>query len=246
MDVPADRSGPPVQRLALHHAPLVFAAPGRLFARIEDTTAYGWALAVAVLAMVLMGYIQVQSGLIDRLVDHQIEAELAALEASQAALIEPVELSERMDDIRQNGIFLKTIRRIGAMVIDPIYLLASLLLIASVLYATVALTGRKPEWHTLMSICVHAAWVLLLAYALRLAMVFYYRTLSVDTSLGALGPADGPNLWNALDPFRVWFWVLVGAGLVVTRQLSRRVAVTVCTLLCLLGTGARMGLEFAG
>ena len=117
------------------------------------------------------------------------------------------------------------------------------MVIASLLYAAVALSGRKPEYHTLMSICVFASVVELLAAGLKLGLMVGFRTIHVDTSLGLLVPPELAALraaLTAIDPFRIWFWVLVAVGLVVTRQLGRRSAIGVCVLFALVTTGARM------
>ena len=107
------------------------------------------------------------------------------------------------------------------------------------------MTGRKPEYHTLISICVYARFIELIAYIVRLAMVISYRTTEVDTSLALLAEAGRPSPHVAIDPFRIWFWVLVALGLIVTRQLSRRVAIVSCALMGLLAGGARIGLAFS-
>ena len=60
--------------LGLRHALWVYSAPARLFRRVEDTGAYGWTLAVLLLLVTLIGYAQIQTGLIDRVVDRQTDA----------------------------------------------------------------------------------------------------------------------------------------------------------------------------
>ena len=231
--------------LGLRHAPLVLTAPRALFSRVEDTGAYGWALVTLLVLVLLIGYAEVQTGLIDRGVDQQTEAALASLEESQAHLVDRIELRERMDDLRKAGEFNKLLARLGVIVFQPAYLLASLLLIASVLYAVVALSGRKAEYHTLMSICVYAAFIELVGYGVRLVMVFYYGTTQVNTSLGMLSPPGEPAPLTAVDPFRIWFWVLLVIGLIVTRQLSRRIAIGSCTVMALVAAGARVAMAFA-
>lgn len=229
----------------LRRALLVFTSPRALFARVEDTAEYGWAL-VALLALVmLLGYAEVQTGLIDRDVDRRTEHALKTLEESQAHLVDRIELSERMVEIQKAGEFNKLLARLGVIVFSPTSMLASILIIAAILYAVVALTGRKPEYHTLMSICVYAAFIELVGYAVRLAMIVTYRTTDVDTSLAMLGEPGEPTPLVAVDPFRIWFWGLVILGLIVTRQLSRRLAVVCCALMGLMAAGARVGLEFA-
>ncbi len=224
---------------------LVYAAPRSLFSRVEDTGAYGWALVTLLGLVMLIGYAETQTGLIDRGVDEQTEQKLAALEAEQTDLVDRIQLRENMDDIRKAGEFNKLLARLGAVVFTPTYLLASFLIIASILYAVVALTGRKPEYHTLMSICVYAGFIELVGLIVRLTMVVYYRTTQVDTSLGILAAQDGPSPLSAADPFRIWFWVLVIIGLAVTRQLSRRMAVVSCVLMGLAAAGVRVALALA-
>ena len=221
---------------------LVCTSPRGLFARVEDTGTYGWALGTLIALIMLIGYAEVKTGLIDRSVDQRTKEALAELEKSQAHMIDRIELRERMDDARKMGEFNKLLARLGGIVFAPAYMLASLLLIASLLYAVVALTGRKPEYHTLMSICVYSGFILLIGYIVRLAMVIYYRTAEVDTSLGMLAAPGKPSPLSAVDPFRIWLWVLVVIGLVVTRQLSRRLAVVSCALMAVVAAGVRVAL----
>jgi len=230
--------------LGVRHALLVFTAPRSLFERVEDTGAYGWALVTLLGLVMLLGYAEVQTGLIDRVVDEKTEKQLAKLEETQLNLVDRIELKDRMESIRKAAVFEKTMTRIGVVALKPMYLLASFMLIASALYAMAALTGRKPEYHTLMSICVYAGFIELAAFVLQLVLMLYFKTTDVDTSLRALGPIGKLNPLAAIDPLRIWFWILVGMGLTVTQQLSRRMAITTCSVMCLLAIGARVGLEF--
>lgn len=235
----------PARALGIGAALTVLASPGRVFARVEDTGAYGWLLAALLIFVALIGFVEVKTGLIDRSVDQQTESALATLEREQGHLLDRIELRDRMDGIRKSGEFTKLLSRLGVVVFSPSYLLASFLLLASILYAVVALTGRKPEYHTLMAICVFAGVVELLGALVRLGMVLAYRTTYVDTSLGMLAPAGASTPLSAIDPFRLWFWVLVGIGLTVTRQLSRRMAIVSCVALAMVAAGVRVALSFA-
>lgn len=232
--------------LGVRHALLVFSSPRALFDRVEDTGAYGWTLVTLLGLVMLLGYAEVKTGLIDRVVDEKTEKDLGKLEEAHLNLVDRIELKESMEKIRKAAVFEKTITRIGVVALKPMYLLASFMFIASVLYAMAALTGRKPQYHTLMSICVYAGCIELAAFVLQLVMMLYFRTTEIDTSLGALGPIEKFNPLAAIDPFRIWFWVLVGIGLTVTQQLSRRMAIATCSVMCLLAIGARVGLAFVG
>ena len=83
--------------LSLRHAASVLVAPRSVFQLMEDTGAYGWALLTLLLLVLLIGYAEVQTGLIDNGVDRQTEKQLSELEESQAHLIERVELRTRME-----------------------------------------------------------------------------------------------------------------------------------------------------
>ncbi len=233
-------ANPSESPLGVRHALLIYTSPSRLFRRVEDTGAYGWSLVTLLGLVMLIGYVQYQTGLLGRLVDERTEVRLASLEADRGNLVDRIELRNKMEEVRKEGEFLKTLSFLQAIVGSPVYLLASFLLISSLLYAVVALTGRTPEYHTLMSICVFAGFIELVAYVLRTVIMVSYRTLDIDTSLKMLSGGDGPTFLAAIDPFRIWFWGLVAVGLVVTQQLSRRMAFVSCGLLCLLTTGVRI------
>jgi hypothetical protein len=231
--------------LGLGHVPMMFVAPGKVFHHVAETGRYGWALGALILLTTLIGWATVQTGLIDRQVDRQTLRALADLEREQIDLISRTELSEQLEKIRKSAEFTKLLARGGAMVAAPVMLAASLMLIAALLFAVVALAGNKPEYPTLMAVCVYSAAVTVLAAALRLVMMLCYRTLEVDTSLGLLvsaGEQAGAlkTILSAIDPFRIWFWALVALGLVVTGQLSRRAAVLTTALFWLIAAGVRM------
>ena len=243
-DIPGseEAKAPP---LGVRHSILVYGSPRVLFSRVVDTGAYGWTLVTLLGMVTLIGYVEVQTGLIDRVVDEQTEQSLTQLEESQGHLIDRIELRDRMESIRKSGEFNKLLFRLGKIVFAPSYWLASFLIIASILYAVVALTGRKPEYQTLMSICVYSGFVVLVAAVVRIAMVLSYRTTDVDTSLGMMVPPGAASPLVAVDPFRIWFWVLVAIGLTVTRQLSRRTAIVCCVSMGLMASGVRIAMAYA-
>ena len=232
--------------LRARHALLVFTSPRALFRRIEDTPAYGGALAILLVLVALIGYAEVQTGLIDRAVQREIAAQKAEIEKGQREVIDRVELKKQLEDIDKGATFKTLMARIVAVVVSPVYFLASILVVASCLYALVALTGRKPEYHSLVSICVYAEFVELAAFGLRLLMMFAYRTRTVETSLGLLANSKGWAWLAAIDPFRVWFWVLVAVGATLTHQLSRRMAIAACVVMGLLAMAARAAMQYLG
>lgn len=231
--------------VGLSDAALVLTSPRSVFRRVEDTGAYGMTLLSLILIMFAFGWAESQTGLIDRTVDQATERQLMVLEETQGHLLDRVELAERIERAQKEGEFNKLMFRLGAMLVAPGGLLVSILLIAAFFYAAVALTGRKPEYHTLTGVCTYAGVVIVVAAAVRLAMVVYYRSTEFDTSLRYLWTGEGVNPLVAIDPFRVWFWCLVATGLIVTRQLGRIGAISLCTLCLLIGSAARVGISAA-
>jgi hypothetical protein len=228
----------------LADVPQAFISPRRLFARIEDTGSYAWPL-IALLGLVtLLGYLEVQTGLIDRVVDQQTQDEMAMLESSRTDLVDRVALRDQMDAITKNGEFMKMMQRLKAIVATPVVTLASILLISSMLYAAVALSGRKPEYHTLMTICIYASFVELAGILVRLAMMISYRTIHVSTSLEMLMAKGKAPYLAAIDPFVVWFWILIFLGVTTTQQLSRKMAVAACVPMFIIGAGVRVGIAY--
>lgn len=241
----SDPQTPRAAALGVADALRVLTAPRSVFRRIEDTGAYGWTLAVLLGLVTLIGYAEVKTGLIERVVQRQTEQRKAKVEREQRDLLGRVELRAALEEIDQAGKFTTLTTQILAVAASPVYFLASVLVIASCLYAAVALTGRKPEYHTLVAICVYSEFVELFAYILRLAMMLVYRTVEVDTSLGILATSKTWLWLSAIDPFRIWFWVLLAMGVTTTRQLSRRAAIIACVALCLLAMGARAARAYA-
>ena len=228
----------------LGDVPAALVAPRRLFARIEDTGSYAWLLIALLGLITLLGYVEVQTGLIDRVVDQDTQNQLAMLETSRTDLVDRVALRDQMEAINKNAAFFKLMQRLGVIVAAPIATLASILLISSLLYAAVALSGRKPEYHTLITICIYASYVELAGIVVRLAMMVAYRTIHVSTSFEMLLPKGKAPYLAAIDPFVIWFWLLIFLGVTTTHQLSRKMAVTACLLMFLLGAGVRVGLAY--
>ncbi|MBU0616480.1 MAG: YIP1 family protein, partial [Planctomycetes bacterium] len=226
--------------------------------RVEDVAAWGWPLLLLVTAVALIGYATVQTGLIDRQVDRQVGKRIEQIDKVQRDVVERSALRELYDNEYKKGAFEKLLRRIQVVVAEPVKALAAALLVAAVLYGVVALTGRKPEWHTLLTICVYAGFIDALRLLTELVLLLRYATLEVYTSpvplirylvdADAAEPALAATVWGLLaaaDPFRIWFWVVVIVGLSVTAQLRGWRAWLVCALCWLIAAAVRTGLVVA-
>ena len=238
--------------------PLVLLAPRRVFGRVEDVTAWIWPLLIQLTLVTLIGYATVQTGLIGREVERRVQERIAKIESVQRDIVERSELRKMYAKEYQTGEFEQLLARIQVIVAEPAQALASALLVAAVLYGVVALTGRKTEWNTLLTICVFAGFIDVFRLLLRLSLMLWFGTLDVDTSpallirlmIGAEGVdpmalAAMSGLLTALDPFRIWFWLVVILGLSVTAQLPGWKAWLVCVLCWLIAGGGRCALTVA-
>ncbi|RJP34100.1 MAG: hypothetical protein C4547_11315 [Phycisphaerales bacterium] len=233
--------------------PLVFLAPRRLFARVEDVCAYRFTGLFLLVCVTLIGWATVETGLVDRQADLLVRKQIADLEEEQRDVVERSELKRLIEERRKAGEFLKLMARIQTIGLAPVVTLASVLLICAALFGVVALSGKKPEWHTLLTVCTYSWFVDVLGRLVWLGLVLRHATLDVDLSLGALmrivpPMASDPSgtqtaaiyaVLSALDPFHVWFWLLMGLGLHTTSQLRGWRLWVICVLLWLIGAGMR-------
>lgn len=245
-------------RVGVWDIPLVFVAPRRLFSRVENVGAYGWVLVLLLTAVTMVGWATVQTGLISLEVERGVRARIAAIDAGQRDVVERSALRELYERERKMGEFWEMMTNMQVIVAEPVKALASALLIAAVLYGAVALTGRKPEWHTLLSICVYAGYIDLLRLVFMLVLMLRFGTLAVDTSLAVAGPvllegeiADKQQVaaitgaLSGVDPFRIWYWAVLLIGLSATAQLRGWRAWLAVGLCWLVSAGVSAGMAAA-
>jgi hypothetical protein len=235
--------------------PFVLFNPGKVFSRVEDVSAYAWPLALLLTLVTMIGWAQVQTGLIDREVERAGQERKAEVDRTQRDVVERSELAELYEDIDKEVSFLKLMTRVQVIAAAPAKMLATVLIISAILYGCVALTGRKPEWNTLLTINVLASFATLLGMIVRLVFMLRFETLEVDTSLAPLIellPKDAVDaqaagalagLATAFDPFRLWYWLLVFTGLRKTMQLPGWRALLACSLMWLVAAGLRASLQ---
>jgi hypothetical protein len=247
--------------VGIRDIPKVFVAPRSLFARVEDIPSWNWPLLILLTVVTLIGYAKVETGLIDREVDLTVRARIAQIDQAQRDVVQRSQLRELYDQEYKMGEFWKLLKRIQVIFAEPAQALATALLVAAVLYGMVALSGRKPEWNTLLTICVFAGFVDAMRLLTALGLMLRHATLNVDTSAALLvrwmipeGGLDAESittyaglhgLLTGVDAFRIWYWLVVLIGLSVTRQLPRWRAWLTCGLCWLIGAGVRAGLTVA-
>lgn len=223
----------PRQRVGLGQLLLALIQPRTFFRRVEDVPAYAWALTLLVTAHFALGWMTIETGLVDREVQRGVQNAIGELESRQADVVERSALRKMIEDQRELGQFTQLVSRLKALVLSPLVVLAEVLGLAAAFYGLVALTGRKPEWHTLLTIIVFAGFADLFGRITAFCLVLRFGTLEVVTSLSLLTELpNGPfaampataaamlsGMLSAIDPFRIWHWGIVATGLSITHQL---------------------------
>jgi hypothetical protein len=249
-------------RVGVLQIPLVLFSPRKLFERVENVTGYGGTLVFLLTGLALVGYAVSETGLVDRQVDQRVLDRQAELEKQYNDVVQRSTLIKLLEEERKKGEFDRMVARTGVIAAPPGMALLTILIVSALFYGAVALGGKKPEWHTLMTICVFASFTDLAHELFRMVLMFRHRSLDVDTSAallarimspaaeasGATANAASAMLAHALsgiDPFRVWFWVLVYLGVTTTAQLSRWKARVICFLFWLLTAAGHAGLSMA-
>jgi hypothetical protein len=192
---------------------------------------------------IAIGYLQVQTGLVDLEVDRRTAQDVADMEKHQAHALDALEFKDRVESIKGHGEFQKALLHLAYMFGTPVGLVVFFMGVAAALFAIVALTGRKAEYHTLLAICVHAGIMLVIAAVLQVAMMVYYRSGDVSTSLAPLGHNWDHGVLAAIEPFDLWFWALVYCGVVTTRQMGLGMARLTCATMALMMMGWRLAIS---
>lgn len=237
--------------------PVALFSPRRVFAKVEDVPAYGMALFVLLTLSFSIGFAVVQTGLIEREVGLEVQTRIAEIEKVQFDIVERSTLSQLIEAEQKRGRWDVMRNNLLTVVVAPLLLLATILMIPALLYGLVAMTGRKPEWHTLVTLSVFAGYTTLLRALASLLLMLRFHSMDVDTSPAILAKwmnsgADsagaslaGFQVLSGFDPFRIWFWIMIAIGLSTTSQLRGWRAWLSCGLFWLTATCVRTGLAFA-
>lgn len=230
--------------------PSIFLSPVRFYRQFDLATPYGGPLILLLLLLAAAGYVVVGSGLIGRAVDISIEKGLARIEKAAIGEVKRTELDEQLRVARTGAVFWKVLANGAAVLRPPIEVLCRVFVGAAVAFVAVAMCGRKPAYHGLVSILTFAAYVEVLRQAVVVPLMLSLRSTEVETSLAVLlrgRPEVSGWLYaglQAVDPFTIWYYALAAIGIGRSGQLSMRGAVLLCILLWLGAAGLQTAVLF--
>ncbi|MBP7934726.1 MAG: hypothetical protein KA354_08785 [Phycisphaerae bacterium] len=227
--------------------PSLYFSPLRFYQPFDLATSYGGPLALLVVLLAAAGYTVVFSGLIGRSVDISTEKGLALIERTSVGEVKRDELDDRLRTAREAAVFWKVLASGASVLQGPVETLGRIFLGATVAFVAVALSGRKPAYHGLVSILTFASYVEVLRQAVVVPLMISLHSVEVETSLAVLlrgRPEASAWLYaglQAVDPFSLWFYALAAIGISRSGQLSTRGAVFLSILLWAGAAGLRTG-----
>ncbi|MFL5242573.1 MAG: YIP1 family protein [Gemmataceae bacterium] len=217
----------------------LYVRPSVLFAELPRCNRAMGAFLILLACILLYGYAVISTGVLDYEIDRQTQKEISQIRQHSETEEGNEKMANLVDSAEKGGIFRQKMARVSLMVGGPLYLLISLSLLSGVLFMAIALRGGKPNYQLLFGISVFAALVEIPSMMVRVLLISQLHISRVETSAAAFinDPAAGLGAYlvlRRLDPFAVWFYVLVGMGLYYSGQMSRRGALIATCLVAVL------------
>jgi hypothetical protein len=178
------------------------------------------------------------TGVLNYEIDVQTQTQISGLRQHPPAKDDAAKFTSALEMIEKGSVFQKELGRVLLLAGGPLQLCLSVCVLSGLLFLVVALRGGKPNFQVLLGVTTFAAYVEVPRLIMRLVLTAQLHVSRVETSAAAFfSNADAGLasylLLRRLDPFEVWYYVLVGLGLYHTGQLKRRWAIVAACVLAL-------------
>jgi hypothetical protein len=216
----------------------VFFRPRSLFQELPRTNRVASALILLMALYALYGLGMYATGVLNYEIDVQTQTQLSGLRQHPPAKDDAAKFTSALETIEKGSVFQKELSRVALLAGGPIQLCLSVSVLSAVVFLVVALRGGKPNFQVLLGVTTFAAYVEVPRLIMQLVLTAQLHVSRVETSAAAFFSRADIGLGNyllvrRLDPFEVWYYVLVGLGLYHTGQLKRRWAIVTACLLAL-------------
>jgi hypothetical protein len=217
----------------------VFFRPTRLFCELPRTNRAASALVVLMGIYALYGFGLYTTGVLNYEIDVQTQTQVSGLRQHPPAKDDAAKFTSALETIEKGSAFQKELSRVSLLVGGPIQLCLSVSVLSGLLFLVVALRGGKPNFQVLLGVTTFAGYVDVPRLLIQLLLSAQLHVSRVETSAAAFfGRADvglgNYLLLRRLDPFEIWYYILVGMGLYCSGQLKRRSAIVTACVLALL------------
>jgi hypothetical protein len=236
---PADRPASEPKGNLARDVLAVFFRPTSLFRELPRTNRAASALILLMALYALYGLGLYTTGVVNYEIDVQTQTQMSALRQHPPAKDDAAKFTSAMETIEKGAVFQKELSRVLLLAGGPLLLLLSVSVLSAVLFLVVALRGGKPNFQVLLGVTTFAGYVAVPRLLMQLALTAQLHVSRVETSAAAFCSRADVGLANylllrRLDPFEVWYYVLVGLGVYHTGQLKRWSAIVTACLLAAL------------
>jgi hypothetical protein len=217
----------------------VFFRPTTLFRELPRTNRVASALILLMVLYALYGLGLYATGVLNYEIDVQTQTQISGLRQHPPAKDDAAKFTAALETIEKGSVFQKELSRVLLLAGGPVQLCLSVGVLSALLFLVVALRGSKPNFQVLLGVTTFASYVEVPRLLMQLVLTAQLHVSRVETSAAAFFSRADVGLGNylllrRLDPFEVWYYVLVGLGLYHTGQLKRRWAIVTACLLALL------------
>lgn len=228
----------------------LYVEPEALFAALPVVNRGAAALWLLLGLYALQAALLLSTGVHDYEIDRQTQRKMAR-EAERLPGDENAdELVRNLEAMEKQAVFDRMLNRLLLLIGGPLRVLVGVIVVAALLYAVVALRGTaRADFALLAGVAVFAAWTQVPRLLLLLFLVPELGATRIETSAAAFvsapqTPLGTYLLLRRLDPFDVWYWLLVGLGAWKTGQLPFGRAVVATCGLALLSTLFLLTMDF--
>lgn len=221
-------------RAALRDLMHVLVAPGALFARLPLQHRSLLPCLILISLEIIISFGVVSTGVVDHEIDVNAERDWKPSPGDPESPVEREQ--QRASAVEKQKIFNKRIARVRLYGGRALLLVVEVGLLMVPLFGAVALRGGKPNLPLLAEVGVWAHFAEVGRRLFCLWLVAQLQVTRIETSAAALvnTPAVGLAayiLLRRLDPFVLWYWLLVMLGVWKTRQLRLYEAIILVVVL---------------
>lgn len=216
----------------------VYVAPGKLFANLTEQPQLWPVLGILVLASSLLTWARIATGVGAYEVDLWTEHQIARTAEREHGTMPQGQLDDQLRSLDRGRDFWKFLAALEDWGKGPLRLVLATIILSTLLYALVSLVGERANTAVIYAIVLFAMYVEIPRMALEVVLIQITGTTRVDLSAAAFIHNTSVDvliyaLLRQLDPFQIWFWILVGLGLDKTRQAQGKTAALVVIPLAL-------------
>jgi hypothetical protein len=217
----------------------LYLRPTCLFRELPRTNRVAGALLLLMAVHALYGLGLISTGVVDYEIDVTTQKEISGVRQHPPGKEDAEKFTTALDTVEKGAIFQKQLTRVLLLAGGPLSLCLSVCVLSGCLFLVVALRGGKPNYQVLLGVTTFSAYVEVPRLLMRLLLIGQLHVSRVETSAAAFVSRPEVGLFpylllRRLDPFEVWYYLLIGLGVYHAGQLRARSAAVAVGVLAFL------------